>query len=309
MSEQVSNAITFLFYYTEAKVGKTGLTVTVDVWKITQAGSASEIITGGSATEVGDGLYIYLLTSGNTADVGDYVAIGKTATTTVDLRNIPSFWPVGRGGIENLDGLISTRALDSTVMKAANYTAPPTAADNADAVWDEALAGHAGAGTAGAALSASGAAGDPWSTELPGSYTEGTAGYQIGETYDRMVTQVPGTGPVVSIPGPSDLSQTVAYAYCYDENGAPLEGVTVTIQIATTSMTGGGAAYSGAVVTATSNSDGLASVEIPRGTHITFRARRGNGRWMQFAGDDADTVQIPYIVGQPGETISVPGGD
>ena len=35
----------------------------------------------------------------------------------------------------------------------------PTAAGNADAVWDEALAGHLGAGSTGEALNAAGAAG------------------------------------------------------------------------------------------------------------------------------------------------------
>jgi hypothetical protein len=50
----------------------------------------------------------------------------------------------------------------------------------ADAVWDEALAGHAGAGSAGAALSAAGTAGDPWITSLPGAYGSGTAGNILG---------------------------------------------------------------------------------------------------------------------------------
>lgn len=50
----------------------------------------------------------------------------------------------------------------------------------ADAVWDELLAGHAGVGSAGAALAAAGASGDPWSTALPGAYGDGTAGAIIG---------------------------------------------------------------------------------------------------------------------------------
>lgn len=59
-------------------------------------------------------------------------------------------------------------------------TAPPAASAIADAVWDEAIAGHAAAGSTGAALSAAGTAGDPWSTALPGSYAEGTAGEILG---------------------------------------------------------------------------------------------------------------------------------
>jgi len=52
----------------------------------------------------------------------------------------------------------------------------------ADAVWDEIIAGHAGVGSTGAALSAAGGSGDPWSTALPGAYGVGTAGSLIGTT-------------------------------------------------------------------------------------------------------------------------------
>ena len=56
----------------------------------------------------------------------------------------------------------------------------PTAGAVADAVWDEAIAGHTGAGSTGEALAAAGSAGDPWTTALPGSYGSGTAGNIIG---------------------------------------------------------------------------------------------------------------------------------
>lgn len=56
----------------------------------------------------------------------------------------------------------------------------PSAAAIADAVWDEALAGHATAGSTGAALSSAGAAGDVWATELPGAYTGTDAGAILG---------------------------------------------------------------------------------------------------------------------------------
>jgi hypothetical protein len=82
----------------------------------------------------------------------------------------------------------------------------PTAAENADAVWDEALSGHAGAGTAGAGLSAAGSAGDPWSTLLPGAYGAGTAGYLIGNlapaggsVWTYTVTLPDGTTPVADV--------------------------------------------------------------------------------------------------------------
>jgi len=66
----------------------------------------------------------------------------------------------------------------------------PSAADVADAVWDEALAGHAGAGSTGAALTAAGSAGDPWATALPGSYGAGTAGLLLGTTIPAAIDAI-----------------------------------------------------------------------------------------------------------------------
>jgi hypothetical protein len=64
----------------------------------------------------------------------------------------------------------------------------PSAATIADAVWDEAIAGHAGAGSTGEALSAAGSAGDPWSTALPGAYGAGTAGKIVGDNLNATVS-------------------------------------------------------------------------------------------------------------------------
>jgi hypothetical protein len=58
----------------------------------------------------------------------------------------------------------------------------------ADAVWDELLAGHTTAGSAGAALTGAGSAGDPWTSLLPGSYGAGSAGYLIGNNLDAQVS-------------------------------------------------------------------------------------------------------------------------
>lgn len=64
----------------------------------------------------------------------------------------------------------------------------PSAAAIADAVWDEALAGHAGAGSTGEQLAAAGAAGDPWATALPGAYSAGSAGKIVGDALDAAVS-------------------------------------------------------------------------------------------------------------------------
>ncbi len=50
------------------------------------------------------------------------------------------------------------------------------------------MSGHAGVGSAGAALSAAGGSGDPWSTALPGAYGAGTAGFIIGTNIDATIS-------------------------------------------------------------------------------------------------------------------------
>lgn len=117
MLEQQGNALTFVAFYTESKVGKTGLTVTLDLWEGT-----NEIVTGGSATEIGDGLYYYTLASGSVDANALYIAVFKTATTTVDQQHIPALWIVGRTWVANVDGTISSRAPSATALSTATWT-------------------------------------------------------------------------------------------------------------------------------------------------------------------------------------------
>jgi hypothetical protein len=78
------------------------------------------------------------------------------------------------------DTVAHVTLVDTTTTNTDMVDEAPSVADIADAVWDEALAGHAVAGSAGEALSAAGTADDPWLTALPGAYVAGTAGYLIG---------------------------------------------------------------------------------------------------------------------------------
>ena len=66
----------------------------------------------------------------------------------------------------------------------------PTAASIADAVWDEAIADHLGAGSTGSSLNAAGSSGDPWATTLPGAYGSGTAGKIVGDNIDAPISTV-----------------------------------------------------------------------------------------------------------------------
>lgn len=60
----------------------------------------------------------------------------------------------------------------------------------AAAPWDLATTGHTTSGTFGAAMNAAGAAGDPWSTSLPGAYSSGSAGYLIGTYVNASISAV-----------------------------------------------------------------------------------------------------------------------
>ncbi|MFZ9960269.1 MAG: hypothetical protein ACO3GP_07745, partial [Candidatus Limnocylindrus sp.] len=125
MLEQVSTSVKFLAFYTASKQGKTGLTVTVDLYDP----SGTQIVTGGSATAVGGGLYSYTLSSNNSTE-GEYAAIFKTTDSTVDSQHIPSLWVLGRAGVENLDAATSTRLPSSSYTAAPSVTAIRTEMDS-----------------------------------------------------------------------------------------------------------------------------------------------------------------------------------
>lgn len=108
----------------------------------------------------------------------------------------------------------------STGEALANATAP-TAAAVADAVWDEALSGHLGAGSTGEALNAAGGAGDPWITSLPGSYTSGQAGYILG----TFLTAAPPTAAAIRAEIDSNSTQLAAILVYTAEIGAAGAGL------------------------------------------------------------------------------------
>lgn len=105
MIEQTSTSVKFLAFFTASKQGKTGLTVTIDLYDPT----GTQIVTDGSATAIGGGLYAYTLSTNNSAE-GEYAAIFKTTDSTVDAQHIPSLWVLGRAGVENLDASVSSRS-------------------------------------------------------------------------------------------------------------------------------------------------------------------------------------------------------
>lgn len=130
-----------------------------------------------------------------TGNVGGSVA-SVTAGVTLAASAVQAIWDaltsalttvgsIGKLLVDNINATISSR------LATAGYTTPPTAAANADAVWEEALADHSGTvGSTAEALAAAGSAGDPWATQLPGAYGAGSAGKIVGDNINAPVATV-----------------------------------------------------------------------------------------------------------------------
>ena len=104
MIDQTGNSLTFDGFFTASGDGATGLTVTVDIWNP----AGTRVVTGGSAAEIGDGLYSYTY-SGATSSAGNYRAIFKTSGTA-DQQHIPALWTVGKAWVQDIDAPVSTRS-------------------------------------------------------------------------------------------------------------------------------------------------------------------------------------------------------
>lgn len=91
--------------------------------------------------------------------------------------------------LDTLTGADGATLATSQPNYAPNKTTPPTVGAIADQVWEEALGDHTGvSGSTAEALNAAGAAGDPWSTALPGSYSSGQAGKIVGDNIDAAIS-------------------------------------------------------------------------------------------------------------------------
>jgi hypothetical protein len=122
--------------------------------------------------------------SHSAADVWAVATRLLTAGTNIALAKgvgVTGFNDLSAADVRTAVGLASAN-LDTQL------DALPTAAENADAVWDEMLAGHLGVGSTGEALNGAGAAGDPWTTALPGAYGAGSAGNIIGNNVNATIS-------------------------------------------------------------------------------------------------------------------------
>jgi len=148
------------------------------------------------------------------------------ATAQADLDN-PAQYKADVSALA-LEATAQSILTDTGTALPTDIAALPTAVENADQVWEEALADHSGTvGSTAEALNAAGAAGDPWITALPGAYVAGQAGYIVGTTI---------TGALTSIAGAVAAAAAAVWAYATrtltqtaQQIGDAIDGSTITI--------------------------------------------------------------------------------
>lgn len=98
------------------------------------------------------------------------------------------------------------------------------------------------------------------------------------------------------VPPSHQSGQTTAWVYCVSKGGTPQSGIPITIRAVGVGSAASVAIESG-VVSAVSDAAGLATLLIPRVAGMRFAVRRGVGEWIPFSGVDADTLQLPAMIG------------
>lgn len=224
----------------------TGLTVTVNVYRVTRAsGATTQIVTGGAATEVGDGAYLYAVAAAD-LQTYDYLAAFKT-TGDVDAKTIWAVYPALANAysteLARLDATISSRnavaPLDSTATQAAAAAAISAAAVAtgaevaavADALLDDEEV-SSGVSVR-QALAAAGSAGNPWLEAMDTTtYPAPLAGYYLQRLANGKVELV-----AVFDPATMELSYYYGDDYANADGRAQLFATTHDLSAAGTTVT------------------------------------------------------------------------
>lgn len=133
---------------TDGKTAETGLSIAQADIRLSKNGGAfaqSNNSAGGTHDE--NGYY------GIPLDTTDTGTLGRLKLAILKTGALPVFQDFMVVASQVWDSLFGADRLQVDVQEAASSLTPPTAAANADAVWDEALSGHTTSGTAGDTLS------------------------------------------------------------------------------------------------------------------------------------------------------------
>ena len=144
------------FVHATDKTGVTGLTVTIDVWRVALADLAkSEVVTASSCTEIGDGVYGYRVAN---ADLQTYLyfAILKTSDDSVAQKHVAAVmldfadspgiaalvWTYGTRTLTSLSALVASVA--AAVWAYATRTLTMSPQEIADAVAGSSITQYRG---------------------------------------------------------------------------------------------------------------------------------------------------------------------
>ena len=125
MHENSGNSVIFYAHYTTDGVSTASLTVTIDIYEVIRDGTATLVVDDGACTDVGAGIYRYLLASGTVDAAAEYIGVFHTATDTVDAQDIPAMWVIDRAGSEKLDNGVTLADDAITASKFDESTAFP----------------------------------------------------------------------------------------------------------------------------------------------------------------------------------------
>lgn len=234
-----------------------GITLTVDFDSRTGLNNVRVVATSGNgyATASNYQLVITTGTVNSVSVVSEVIAefsiearsalMPTVAARTLDVS------ATGEGGVDwgNVGSPTTTNGLSgTTVGTLTTYTgntpqtgdsfarigAPVGASISADiagvagSAWDIVLGSHLTPGSTGAALNAAGAAGDPWTTAIPGAYAVGTAGFIVGNQLPELY-KIHGlqTGTPLTVTPTSRIAGTISQVVATTGSGST-ERTTVT---------------------------------------------------------------------------------
>lgn len=164
--------------------------------------------------------------------------------------------------LATVDGVVNAILIDTdtTIPGLISGLSIPSVSSIVNGVWNEPTSGHSTAGTTGRALADASAAGDPWSIELPGLYTSGTAGHILGTNLDAAIS---GVGGAVGS-GAIAYTETVTRS----DTMAPLAGVDCWVS----TDSAGSNVVAGVLVT---NAAGQVTFQLDAGTYYLWRQLAG----------------------------------
>lgn len=174
--------------YTASTVSdKTGYSLAANQHVIVDSGTVTTVTNQLTAAQIATGVW----TDTTAGDFTTALSIGKSIMNGVSLGT-----GLTVNDITTKTGYALTSAYDAAKTAAQAGDAMTVSGDLSstmktsveNAVWNATMSSHTTSLTTGASLNAAGAAGDPWSTAIPGSYGAGTAGNIVGNNLDAAVS-------------------------------------------------------------------------------------------------------------------------